>query len=161
VRGAAMTVAALALLALPTLESHSLGVRWLGVLWLAWLMAPARTLSRRMRVRHPVITIDALGITDQRLRPRPIYWQEIAALAPVDLGRSKTIEIFLRQPDRIGRDERLSLRLGGWLQRRLGLPAVAINLLFIEASAADIVCTVAAFRPGLLPIAMAQSVSAR
>jgi hypothetical protein len=160
-RTAALTVAALALLALPTLASNSQGVRLLSVCWLVWLVAPAQTLSRRVRHRHPVLTIDALGITDQRLRPRRIFWQDIASFDRVDLERSKTIEIFLKQPNKIAAGDRLSVRLGAWLQRQLGLPAVTINLLFIDASASDIARIVAAFRPGLLPIEMLHCVSGR
>lgn len=133
------------------------GMRWLGAAMMLLMLALGDAVARRARSREPVIAIDLLGITDTRLRPLRISWQDIATFEPTDLTTSKTIEFHLKLPARVAADARFGLRSGAWLQRRLGLPAAAINLILVEASAIDLVRAVAAFRPELLPAEMLTS----
>ena len=150
-RAAAMTVAVLTLAALPAITAKSTGIRLLGLCWLALLLALAHIVAGRALMREPVVTVDALGITDRRLLARRFYWQDIEAFERADLDRTKVVEFFLKQPDRVVAGGYLGVRFGAWLQRRLDLPAVTINLFMIDASAADFARAVAEFRPGLLP----------
>jgi hypothetical protein len=153
-RVTALAVAGLTVAALPAVMAEPAGLRVLGVLWLTMMIALAHGLACRARTCDPVVTIDALGITDRRLLARRVYWQDIAAFDRTDLERAQTIEFFLKRPELMVPGCRLGLRIGAWLQWRLGLPAATINLILIDASATDVARAVAEFRPGLLPIGM-------
>ena len=139
---------------IPCVFSESTFLRLTSLIALAVMLYLAHGLACRAISQAPVVTIDVLGITDRRLGTRRIHWQEIAMFVPTDLGRSKAIEFFLVQPARARILGGRSLRLGGWLQRRLGLPAATISLLLLDAKAAEIASAVAEFRPGLLPLGL-------
>lgn len=156
-RFAALIVAGLTLAALPMIAAEAAVVRALGACWLAFLLALAHVIANRAHSRVPVVKIDALGIADRRLLSRRVYWQDIAAFERADLKKTKVIEFFLTQPNRKVVGQRLGLRFGMWVQRRLDLPAVTINLFLLDASATDIARAVAEFRPGLLPLEMISS----
>jgi len=156
-RAAASIIAGSTLAALLMIAAQATGVRILGACWLVLMFALAHVITNRACSRAAVVTIDALGITDRRLLSRRIYWQDIAAFERADLKKTKVIEFFLTQPNRPVTGQRLGLRFGTWVQRRLDLPAVTINLFLIDASATDIARAVAEFRPGLLPLEMISS----
>lgn len=153
-RNVGMLVAAATLAAVPPMFAGGGGVQMACVVWLAMLLIAANGLARRMSTVAPVITIDLLGITDRRRSDTPLFWQEIGTFSRCDLVRSRVVEFFLIHPERTAGRSLLD-RLGGKLQVAYGLPAVTLSLLLVDASAADIIAAVSAFRPGLVPRGMA------
>ena len=59
-------------------------VKWLCLVWLCGVAVLMHVLSRRANERAVVLSVDRRGILDHRLISRPIAWQEIKAIWPVD-----------------------------------------------------------------------------
>jgi hypothetical protein len=126
-------------------------VQGLCLIWLSsvcWLM---HALARRAACNAAVLSIDRRGILDRRLMSRPIAWQEIAYIAPVDTDRSHVVDITLRWPDTTLCDARWAVRIGAYCQRGYGIPAVTISTLLLAGSVGELLEAVAQYRPDLLP----------
>jgi hypothetical protein len=81
---------------------------------------------------------------------RPIAWQEIKAIWPVNADRSHTIDIELRWPKTTLRDARWSVRVGAYCQIGYGVPAVTISMLLLDGGVSDLLNAIAQYRPDLL-----------
>jgi hypothetical protein len=134
--------------------SQSTTLRTLGLGWFLLLANFANGLARRMASSEPVLTIDRMGLRDRRAFDQPIFWQDIRTLCRCHPTRSRVIELYLVHPQSGTGAQKARTRFGGWLQQSFGVPAVTLNLWLIDASAADIIAAVAAFRPGLVPLGM-------
>jgi hypothetical protein len=123
------------------------------VLGLAWLFAIARLahgIARRARSGAGVLMIDQSGILDLRLMPRRIGWQEIEMVFPVNLDRGKVIDLSLRWPDTTLAGTRWLTRIGAILQQAYGVPAITISMLLLDGEVADLLATIARYRPDLV-----------
>ncbi len=125
-------------------------VRWLSVAWLAVIAFFMHCLSRRACDPLVVVLVDQRGIFDRRIMPRPIAWQEIAAICPVDTDRSCVIDIDLRWPKITLGKTRWSVRIGAYCQTAYNVPAVSISMLLLESNASQFLQAVAQYRPDLL-----------
>jgi len=125
-------------------------VRWLCVVWLAAIAFFMHCLSRRARDRDVVLLVDQRGIFDRRVMPRPIAWQEIAAIYPVDTDRSCVIDIALHWPKTTLGKTRWPVRIGAYCQTGYNVPAVSISTLLLEGNVAEVLTAVARYRPDLL-----------
>lgn len=139
---------------LPVVFAEGLGVRVLGLLGLAAILRLSLGVASRATFTGPVLSIDMLGITVRRLGARRVHWQEIATFVKADLAHARTIEFFLKWPERQREGRRAGLRFGAWLQQHMGLPAATISLLLIDARAEEVARAITEFRPGLLPVGM-------
>jgi hypothetical protein len=125
-------------------------VRWLSVAWLAAIAFFMHCLSRRACDPLVVLLVDQRGIFDRRIMPRPIAWQEIAAICPVDTDRCCVIDIDLRWPKITLGKTRWSVRIGAYCQTAYNVPAVSISMLLLESNASQFLQAVAQYRPDLL-----------
>jgi hypothetical protein len=125
-------------------------VRWLSVAWLAAIAFFVHCLSRRACDPVVVLLVDQRGIFDRRVMPRPIAWQEIAAICPVDTDRCCVIDIDLRWPKVTLEKTHWSVRIGAYCQTAYNVPAVSISMLLLECNASQFLQAVAQYRPDLL-----------
>jgi hypothetical protein len=125
-------------------------VRWLCLAWLAGVGALVHYLGRRASSDAIVLSVDQRGIFDRRLMSRHIAWQEIAAICPVNTGRSHVVDIALRWPKITLAQTRLPVRIGAHLQGGYGVPAVTISMLLLDGSVSELLAAVARYRPDLL-----------
>jgi hypothetical protein len=125
-------------------------VKWLCLVWLCGVAVLMHVLSRRANERAVVLSVDRRGILDHRLISRPIAWQEIKAIWPVNPDRNRTIDIELRWPETTLRDTRWSVRVGAYCQTGYGVPAVTISMLLLEGGVSDLLSAIAQYRPDLL-----------
>lgn len=124
--------------------------RWLCVAWLAAIAFFMHCLSRRACDHVVVLLVDQRGIFDRRVTPRPIAWQEIAAICPVDTDRCRVIDIELRWPKITLGKTRWSVRIGAYCQTACNVPAVSISMLLLEGNVSQFLQAVAQNRPDLL-----------
>jgi hypothetical protein len=125
-------------------------VRWLCVMWLAAIAYFMHGLSRRACDHDVVLLVDQRGIFDRRVMPRPIAWQEIAAIHPVDTDRCCVIDIELRWPKITLGKTRWPVRIGAFCQTGYSVPAVSISTLLLDGNVAQLLTAVAQYRPDLL-----------
>ena len=124
------------------------------VLGLAWLFAIARLahgIACRATPGAAVLMIDQSGILDLRLMPRRIGWHEIEMVFPVNLNRSRVIDLSLRWPDITLAGTRWLTRIGAILQQAYGVPAITISMLLLDGQVADVLAIIARYRPDLVP----------
>lgn len=122
----------------------------LGLFWLGAIGLYVNRLAKHADCRAAVLRIDAIGITDLRVFSRCLYWGEIARIEPFDPATARCIEIHLNSPGpHLGGS--FGTRLGAWLQPKFGVPAVAINLVLVDATAAEVARSIAIYRSELLP----------
>jgi hypothetical protein len=125
-------------------------VEWLCLAWLCGIAVLMQGLSRRANDSAVVLSVDRRGILDHRLISRPIAWQEIEAIWPVNPDRNRTIDIELRWPKTTLRDARWSVRVGAYCQIGYGVPAVTISMLLLDGGVSDLLNAIAQYRPDLL-----------
>ena len=125
-------------------------VRWLCLVWLVAIAYFMHCLSRRACDRDIVLLVDQRGIFDRRVMPRPIAWQEMAAIYPVDTDRCCVIDIALHWPKITLGKTRWPVRMGAYCQIAYNVPAVSISMLLLEGSVAEVLAAVARYRPDLL-----------
>jgi hypothetical protein len=125
-------------------------VGWLCVAWLVGICVLVHGLGRRALSDAVVLSVDQRGIFDRRLMSRHIAWQEIAAICPVDTGRSHVIDIALRWPEITLAQTRWPVRIGARLQASYSVPAVTISMLLLEGDVSELLHAVARYRPDLL-----------
>lgn len=125
-------------------------VRWLCVALLAAIALLMHCLSRRTCDHAVVLVVDHRGIFDLRVMPRPIAWQEIAAICPVDPDRSRVVDIELRWPKVTLGKTRWLVRMGAYCQIAYNVPAVSISMLLLEGNVSQFLKAVAHYRPDLL-----------
>src|SRR5262245_66029552 len=89
------TVGALAIL---FLNADAVLLQIAGAVWFGLCAYVAWGLVERAGEREPVVRIDARGILDTRVSPRPIEWWEIRFFYPLDLSRSRVVELELHHP---------------------------------------------------------------
>ena len=150
-RFAALVLVAAALPAAILAVASTAAVR---VLSLAWLFAIARLahgIARRATSGAAVLMIDQSGILDLRLMPRRIGWHEIETVFPVNLDRSRVVDLSLRWPNITLAGTRWLTRLGAILQRVQGVPAITISMLLLDGQVADLLAAIARYRPDLVP----------
>jgi len=149
-RFAALVLVAAALPAAILAVASTAAVR---VLSLAWLFAIARLahgIARRATSGAAVLMIDQSGILDLRLMPRRIGWHEIETVFPVNLDRSRVVDLSLRWPNITLAGARWLTRLGAFLQRAQGVPAITISMLLLDGQVADLLAAIARYRPDLV-----------
>jgi hypothetical protein len=149
-RLAALVLVAAALPAAILAVASTAAVR---VLSLAWLFAIARLahgIARRATSGAAVLMIDQSGILDLRLMPKRIGWHEIETVFPVNLDRSRVVDLSLRWPSITLAGTRWLTRLGAILQRAQGVPAITISMLLLDGQVVDLLAAIARYRPDLV-----------
>jgi hypothetical protein len=124
------------------------------VLGLAWLFAIAcltHGIARRATSGTAVLMIDQSGILDLRLMPRRIGWHEIETVFPVNIDRSRVVDVSLRWPNITLAGTRWLTRLGAFVQLAQGVPAITISMLLLDGQVADLLTAIARYRPDLVP----------
>jgi hypothetical protein len=149
-RVAGLVLAAVATPAATAFAAPAPFVKWLCLAWLCGIAVLMLGLSRRANDGAVVLSVDRRGILDHRLISRPIAWQEIKAIWPVNADRSHTIDIELRWPKTTLRDARWSVRVGAYCQIGYGVPAVTISMLLLDGGVSDLLNAIAQYRPDLL-----------
>jgi len=150
-RWLAIVVAAAAGLVVPVLILDSAAAQVLGAIWLGLCAHVACRHLERAAERHPVVVIDARGILDTRLLPRPIEWGEIASFYPIDVSRSHVVELRLRNPHRSLADAPCHMRLGLDWFRKLDLPDVCINLVLLDGTVTEVIEAIRCHAPHRVP----------
>jgi MFS family permease len=143
----------LACTAIPAAAGFTLSVPFAQWLCLAWLLGVAVLLGglgRRASADTVVLSIDERGIFDRRLMSRHFEWREIEAIGPVNIDRSRVVDIRLRWPKATLAGTRWPVRIGAHCQTGYGVPAVTISLLLLEGNVAEVLEAVAHHRPDLL-----------
>jgi hypothetical protein len=143
----AALVGAAACLAIPFVTASYGSVQIAGVIWLGFCAhALCRQLERALD-RRPIVRIDARGILDTRILPRPIEWSEIAAFYPINVSRSRVVELELHDPHRTLAEAPRSMRIGlDW-----DMPHVCISLLLLDGSVTDVIEAIRRHAPYLVP----------
>jgi hypothetical protein len=129
------------------------------VLSLAWLFAIARLahgIARRATSGAAVLMIDQSGILDLRLMSRRIGWHEIKTVFPVNLDRSRVVDLGLRWPGSTLAGTRWLTRLGAIVQETFGVPAITISMLLLDGQVADLLAAIARYRPDLVSASTAR-----
>ena len=150
-----MRVVALILfgLALPAVAGFSVAstqARWLFLTWLSCVAMLLTPLARRANAKAIVLTVDERGIFDRRLMSKPIVWQEIEAICPVDPKRSHVVDLRLRWPAATLAETRWAVRIGAACQNAYDVPAVTISMLLLEGHVSDLLDAIGRHRPDLL-----------
>jgi hypothetical protein len=145
----AALVGAAAVIALPFVCAGDAVPQAAGAIWLGLCASACVGLLERAARRRPIVKIDALGLFDARLIPRPIEWWEIESFYPVDPDRSQVVELRLRHPRRTLAGAPWHVRLGLDWPRRLDLPHVCVSLLLLEGGVADVVAAIRRHAPYL------------
>ena len=139
--------------ALPALMGCAATAPWLQGFCLTWLIAVAcllHAVGRRVGSGAIVLSVDRRGIFDRRLLLRPISWQEIEGICPVNTKRGYVIDIKLRWPQLTLRQARWAVRVGALCQQAYGVPAVSISMVLVEGQVGDLLAAIAEYRPDLL-----------
>jgi len=139
--------------ALPALMGCAATAPWLQGFCLTWLIAVAcllHAVGRRVGSGAIVLSVDRRGIFDRRLLLRPISWQEIEGICPVNTKRGYVVDIKLRWPEVTLRDTRWAVRVGAYCQQGYGVPAVSISMLLLEGRVGNLLAAIAQYRPDLL-----------
>jgi hypothetical protein len=151
-RFAALVLVATALpAAILVLTPSTAAVRMLGLTWLFAIARLAHGIARRATSGATVLMIDQSGILDLRLMPRRIGWHEIETVFPVNLDRSRVVDVSLRWPDITLAGTRWLTRLGAIVQQAQGVPAITISMLLLDGQVADLLAAIARYRPDLVP----------
>jgi hypothetical protein len=150
-RRLAWIIAGLTTLSLPLAYTSSMAIRIAALIWMAFLFVATLAVTRRIKTDKPILVINCQGISDSRLNADPIYWSDIDAVAPCDPRHSRVLELYLKWPEYRLAKTRPFIRLGGALQRRVGVPALTLSLLFLDCELIAVCDAIATFRPGLLP----------
>jgi len=146
----ALLVVAGASLAIPFATADEAWVQVAAAAWLGLCAHAAYGLIERADERRPMVRIDARGIFDARVLPRPIEWWEIAFVYPLDLRCSRVVELHLRDPHRTLADAPWHIRSTiDW-----PLPHVCISLLLLDGTVAQAVEAIRRHAPHLVPKAM-------
>jgi hypothetical protein len=153
----AVLAGAAACIAIPFMSaSHALvqiaGLVWLGLCAHAWCGLRERAVELR-----PIVRIDGRGILDTRLLPRPIEWREIEFFYPIDVSRSRVVELQLRHPHRTLAEAPWHMRVGLDRHRQLDLPHVCISLLLLDGTATEVIKAIRCHAPHLVPRTKANS----
>src|SRR5262245_42461134 len=138
-----LTAANLALASAPA-------VRVVGLPLLFAIACLAQGIARRATSEEAVLMIDQGGILDLRLMPRRIGWHEIETIFPVNINRSRVVDLSLRWPDVTLSGTRWLTRLGAILQQAYGVPAITISMLLLDGQVADLLAAIARYRPDLV-----------
>jgi len=125
-------------------------VRVLGLTWLFAIARLAHGIARRATSEEAVLMIDQSGILDLRLMPRRIGWHEIETVFPVNIDRSRVVDLSLRWPDITLASARWLTRLGAIIQQAQGVPAITISMLLLDGQVADLLAAIARYRPDLV-----------
>jgi len=125
-------------------------VRVLGLTWLFAIARLAHGIARRATSEAAVLMIDQSGILDLRLMPRRIGWHEIESVFPVNIDRSRVVDLSLRWPDITLASARWLTRLGAIIQQAQGVPAITISMLLLDGQVADLLAAIARYRPDLV-----------
>jgi hypothetical protein len=149
-RFAALVLVAAALPAAILAVASTAAVRVLGLAWLFAIARLAHGIARRATSGAAVLMIDQSGILDLRLMPRRIGWHEIETVFPVNLDRSRVVDLSLRWPNITLAGTRWLTRLGAILQRVQGVPAITISMLLLDGQVADLLAAIARYRPDLV-----------
>jgi hypothetical protein len=149
-RFAALVLLVAALPAAILAMTSSAAVRVLGLAWLFAIARLAHGIARRATSGAAVLMIDQSGILDLRLMPRRIGWHEIETLFPVNISRSRVVDLSLRWPDITLAGTRWLTRLGAIIQRAQGVPAITISMLLLDGQVADLLAAIACYRPDLV-----------
>jgi hypothetical protein len=149
--GALVLVAAALPAAILALTPSPAAVRVLGLTWLFAIARLAQSIARRATSGTAVLMIDQSGILDLRLMPRRIGWHEIETVFPVNVDRSRVVDLSLRSPDITLAGTRWLTRLGAIIQQAQGVPAITISMLLLDGQVADLLAAIARYRPDLVP----------
>jgi hypothetical protein len=160
-RFAAFVLVAAALPAAILAVSSTGAVRVLGLAWLFAVARLAHGIARRATSGTAVLMIDQSGILDLRLMPRRIGWHEIETVFPVNLDRSRVVDLSLRWPNVTLAGTRWLTRLGAVLQQAQGVPAITISMLLLDGQVADLLAAIARYRPDLVPASTMRRATAR
>jgi hypothetical protein len=147
----AVPLGAAACIAIPCVTATTAPLQIAGAIWLALCAHALWGLFARAIDRRPIVRIDARGVLDTRLLPRPIEWWEIESFYPVDMSRSHVVELRLRHPHRTLASARWHMRLGLDWHRSLDLPHVCISLLLLEGNVMNVLAAIQRHAPHLLP----------
>jgi hypothetical protein len=150
-RFAAIVLVAAALPAAILAMAAPVAVRVLGLAWLFAIARLAHGIARRATSGATVLMIDQSGILDLRLMPRRIGWHEIETVFPVNIDRSRVVDVSLRWPDITLAGTRWLTRLGAIIQQAYGVPAITISMLLLDGQVADLLAAIARYRPDLVP----------
>jgi len=83
--------------------------------------------------------------------PRRIGWHEIETVFPVNIDRSRVVDVSLRWPGITLAGTRWLTRLGAFVQLAQGVPAITISMLLLDGQVADLLAAIAHYRPDLVP----------
>jgi hypothetical protein len=155
-RVAAFVLVAAALPAAILAMASTAAVRVLGLAWLFAIARLAHGIAYRATSGTAVLMIDQSGILDLRLMSRRIGWHEIETVFPVNLDRSRVVDLSLRWPNITLAGTRWLTRLGALLQRAQGVPAITISMLLLDGQVADLLAAIARYRPDLVPASTAR-----
>jgi hypothetical protein len=159
-RVAAFVLVAAALPAAILVTASAAAVRVLGLAWLFAIARLAHSIAHRATSRTAVLMIDQSGILDLRLMSRRIGWHEIKTVFPVNLDRSRVVDLGLRWPGSTLAGTRWLTRLGAIIQETFGVPAITISMLLLDGQVADLLAAIARYRPDLVSVStMRRSVS--
>lgn len=117
----------------------------------AWgfTMAAGRLMDRR-----PAITVDSWGVRDRRMRVAA-PWDQITGLRvwvqEIDAARATWIGLNVTDPDAVRSIGPIWRSVRHATLERWGRPPVALNLLGLKASTADVLGAIVHFRPDLRP----------
>ena len=150
-RVAAFVLVAAALPAAILVMAAPAAVRVLGLAWLFAIACLTHGIARRATSGTAVLMIDQSGILDLRLMPRRIGWHEIETVFPVNIDRSRVVDVSLRWPNITLAGTRWLTRLGAFVQLAQGVPAITISMLLLDGQVADLLTAIARYRPDLVP----------
>jgi hypothetical protein len=150
-RFAALVLVAAALPAAILVMAAPAAVRVLGLAWLFAIACLTHGIARRATSGTAVLMIDQSGILDLRLMPRRIGWHEIETVFPVNIDRSRVVDVSLRWPNITLAGTRWLTRLGAFVQLAQGVPAITISMLLLDGQVADLLTAIARYRPDLVP----------
>jgi hypothetical protein len=160
-RVAALVLVATAMPAAILAMAPFAAVRVLGLAWLFAIARLAHGIARRATSGTAVLMIDQSGILDLRLMPRRIGWHEIKTVFPVNLDRSRVVDLSLRWPGTTLAGTRWLTRLGAIVQQAQGVPAITISMLLLDGQVADLLAAIARYRPDLVPVATMRRATAQ
>jgi hypothetical protein len=150
-RFAALVLVATALPAAILAMASVAAVRVLGLTWLFAIARLAHGIARRATSGAAVLMVDQSGILDLRLMPRRIGWHEIETVFPVNIDRSRVVDLSLRSPGITLAGTRWLIRLGAIVQQAQGVPAITISMLLLDGQVVDLLAAIARYRPDLVP----------
>ena len=160
-RVAAFVLVAAALPAAILAMASAAAVRVLGLAWLFAIARLAHGIAHRATSGTAVLMIDQSGILDLRLMSRRIGWHEIKTIFPVNLDRSRVVDLGLRWPGSTLAGTRWLTRLGAIVQETFGVPAITISMLLLDGQVADLLAAIARYRPDLVPISTMRRATAQ